>query len=101
MEKSSLKTKLKYHENWEVYLKNYAHYNFEVNGLKVYNSTNCWYIVDKENVYYDIFGYDIHETLQNLTGVLFHNVRSMYDTIREYENSKEYKKYILPYLKIA
>ena len=83
-------------KNWKEYLENWSTFNFEYHGYKVYNSVNCWYLVDSEgNVNYDIFGYHVWHVLGELTNTDIGEVRNTFDTLQEFKDSilKDNKKW--------
>jgi hypothetical protein len=85
---------MKYYKNWNVYLAT-THYNFEYNGHKVYNATNCWYIVKDNTVHYDIFGYYIWGYLQSIAGGTISDIRNMFDTHKEFESYLKENKLVI------
>jgi hypothetical protein len=97
MQKTELNSNINLHPDylsWDNYLKNYTHYNGSYNNFKIYNATNCWYLVNNDIVYYDIFGYNVWRTLQELAGGNIGNIRDMFDSFLEFKNNASDLKWI-------
>lgn len=75
-------------KTWDNYLKNHCTFNFEYFGYKVYNATNCWYLVDSQNNVIDnIYGYNVWRVLQGLTGQPIGDIRDKFDTKEEFSKA--------------
>jgi len=75
-------------KTWGNFLKNYCTFNFKYFGYKVYNATNCWYLVDaQDNVIDNIYGYHVWQALQELTGQPIRDIRDKFDSKEEFSRA--------------